>query len=54
MTPVIVALLEALAPDLQVLVVDLLKGIHSKDEAATRAALESVLRMQFVARNSVP
>ena len=46
----VVALFEALAPELQVLLVDLVKAFHSKDDAAARAALEAALRLQFEAR----
>jgi hypothetical protein len=46
----LIALFGALAPEIQVLLVDLVKAFHGKDDAAARAALEAALRLQFEAR----
>ena len=46
----IIALLEALAPEIQMLLIDLIKAFHSGDDATARAALEAALRLQFEAR----
>lgn len=50
MSPALLALIEALAPEVQELLVDLLKAIEGKDTASQRAALEAALRLQFEAR----
>ncbi len=50
MSPALVALIEALAPEIQELLVDFIKSLQHKDEASQRAALEAALRLQFEAR----
>lgn len=49
----IAALVLKLAPEIRTAVVSMIKALRSDDPVAARAALESALRLQFVARNSV-
>lgn len=49
----IVKLLQVAEPAVKAVVVDLLSALNRKDEAATRAATEAALRLQFEARQDV-
>ncbi len=50
----LLVILEAAAPAVRELVVELVHAIQRKDEAAVRKATEAALRLAFEARQSVP
>lgn len=52
MTPqAIAALVMALEPSVQKVVVDIVKALHAKDVASVRTALEAAQRLEFEALN---